>query len=125
MGLFGRKKEKNKFISISGEQLCLILEQTIPKLIQAVENKTYYDIFDFMFDYENKCHFVGVTYDEKMAKKDKRVTFSYELMSIFIDEKKYVSIEEMCENAIIDGVKLVDIKSGIHVDPVFGDMLDK
>ena len=125
MGLFGRKKEKEKckVISISGVQLCDLLKKSVSLMVEEVEKKYYTFGPEIMFEYNGNVHFAGVKYDKKRAKTEKRVTFSDELMTVYVDKQFFTTIEELRDHAMIDGKILSDIVDGIIVSPEYGELL--
>lgn len=125
MFFFGRKKEKAKpnVLSISGEQLCGLIKKAISLAIENVESKSYIIGPEIMFEYDGNIHFVGIKYDKKRAKAEKRTIFSYDLMNLYIDKVVYASLEDLRNNALVDGKKLTSIPNGIIVVPEYGELL--
>ena len=75
--LFGRKKEKakNEVISISGTQLCDLLKKAVSLVVEDVNTKCYITGPEIMFEYNGTIHFIGIKYDKKRAKIEKRICF--------------------------------------------------
>lgn len=125
MGLFGRKKEKTKpeVLSISGDQLYTLLKKAVQLAAEDVEAKSLTFGPEIMLEYKDNIHFVGIRYDKKRAKAEKRTTFSPELMTVYLDKGEYATPEELYQNAVLDGDKFSSISEGIIVAPEFGDLL--
>jgi hypothetical protein len=121
MGLFVRKKEKEKpeVVNISGAQLCGLLKNAISLAAEHVEARCYVTGPEIMFEYNNKVHFIGIKYDKKRAKTEKRVTFSNELMSVYLDKQLFVTLEDLRDHATLDGKILTNISNGIIVSPEY------
>ena len=94
--LFGRKKKekKHEVISISGTQLCDLLTKAVSLATEDVEAKCYSTGPEIMFEYNGNVHFMGIKYDKKRAKTEKRITFSNELMTVYIDKQSFSTVEE-------------------------------
>lgn len=126
MGLFGKKKvekAKPQKLSISGEQLFSLVEKMVQLVKEDVEARCYIVGREIMFEYEEDAHFIGIKYDKKRAKIEKRVVFSEELMNAYVDKITYHTLKELHNNARINNVLLTDITEGIIVFPEFADLL--
>ena len=123
--LFGRKKEKvkNEVLSISGAQLCDLLTKAVSLAVEDVEAKSYTTGPEIMFEYNGNIHFTGIKYDKKRAKAEKRVMFSNELMTVYIDKQSFATVEELRTQATIDGEFLSNISEGIIVSPEYNELL--
>ena len=126
MGLFRLKKEKKReALSISGEQLCMILKEAIRTAADEVEAKYYITGPEIMFEYKDNLHFAGIKYDKKRAKQEKRELFSKELLSLYVDKATYTDLKELHANAVVDHELLKDITDGIIVSPEYKRLLEK
>ena len=76
-----------------------------------------------MFEYNGNVHFMGIKYDKKRAKTGKRITFSNELMTVYIDKQSFSTVEELRMQATIDGEFLSNISAGIIVAPEYNELL--
>ena len=125
MGLFGRKKEKTKpeVVNISGVQLCGLLKNAVSLAIEDVEANCYTTGPEIMFEYNGNIHFIGIKYDKKRAKTEKRVTFSNELMTVYLDKQLFVTVEDLCAHTTLDGELLSNISNGIIVSPEYKELL--
>ena len=123
--LFGRKKKekKHEVISISGTQLCDLLTKAVSLATEDVEAKCYSTGPEIMFEYNGNVHFMGIKYDKKRAKTEKRITFSNELMTVYIDKQSFSKVEELRMQATIDGEFLSNISAGIIVAPEYNELL--
>jgi hypothetical protein len=125
MGLFGRKKEKTKpeVLNISGLQLYSLLKNAVLLAVEDVEANCYTTGPEIMFEYNGNVHFIGIKYDKKRAKTEKRVTFSNELMTVYLDKQLFATLEDFCEHATLDGKILTGISNGIIVSPEYKELL--
>ena len=60
---------------------------------------------------------------KKRAKTEKRITFSNELMTVYIDKQSFSTVEELRMQATIDGEFLSNISAGIIVAPEYNELL--
>lgn len=125
MGIFGRKKEKIKpeVLNISGEQLYKLLKKAVKLAAENIEANCYTTGPEIMFEYNNNVHFIGIKYDKKRAKSEKRVTFTKELMTVYVDKNIYQTLEELYDNANVDKISLNAITEGIIVYPEYKELL--
>lgn len=123
--LFGRKKEKAKkdVISISGAELCDLLIKAVSLTAEDVEAKSYLTGPEIMFEYNGNIHFIGIQYDKKRAKTEKRVMFSNELMTLYVDKQSFSTMEDLRTQATIDGEFLSNISTGIIVFSEYKELL--
>ena len=121
----GRKKEKRKaeVVNISGVQLCGLLKNAVSLAIEEVEKNRYIFGPEIMFEYTGNIHLIGIKYDKKRAKTEKRVTFLKELMTVYLDKQTFVSLEDLCDYATLDGEILTNISKGIVVAPEYKELL--
>lgn len=119
------KKEKQQpdVLNISSVQLCEFLKKAIPIVIEDVEMNCYYVEREIMFDYNDDVHFCGVKYDKKRAKKEKRITFSKELLSVYLDKQSFPGVIELYRYGQLDGESLADISHGIIVSSEYREAL--
>ena len=128
MGLFWKKRKDtvdNKVLNISGKQLEILLNDAIKLAIEDIETKCYTVGPEIMFEYGDDIHFIGVKYDKKRAKKEKRISFSSELMRVYLDQEEYDTITELFNNALIEGKILCNIENNIIVSTDYKPLLDK
>jgi len=124
MGLFWKqKKAKPEVLNISGEQLYGLLEKAVTLAAEDVDANCYTLGPEIMFEYNNDVHFIGIKYDKKRAKAEKRGSFSKELMTVYVDKNFYQTLEELYDNAKIDHVSLKAIAEGIIVSPEYKELL--
>lgn len=83
----------------------------------------YYVEREIMFDYNDDVHFYGVKYDKKRAKKEKRVIFSKELLSVYLDKQSFPGVIELYRYGQLDGKLLADISHGIIVSSEYREAL--
>lgn len=94
-------------------------------MIEDVEMKCYFVEYEIMFEYKGNVHFCGVKYDKKRAKAEKRVTFSKELMSIYLDEQSFPTVDELYHYAKLEGEIIAEISDGILMFPEYQELLQK
>lgn len=122
---FGRKKEKKKkeVLDISSAQLMEILKKAVLLAAEDIEAKSFTFGPEIMFEYDDEIHFMGVRYDKKRAREEKRILYCEEFMSVYLDKQDYLTPEELFEKADIQGIKLNQITSGIIVAPEYRELL--
>ena len=122
MVLFGRKKKKSEVLNISGAQLCELLEKAALLAKEDVEAHCYTTGPEIIFEYNDTLHFCGIKYDKKRHRKEKRESFSSELMTVYVDERYFDTIDDLCGNAVIDGRLLSELDE-IVVAPEYKELL--
>lgn len=126
MGLFSGSKKAEKrreTLDISASQLMIILKKAVLLAIEDIEARSFTFGPEIMFEYGDEIHFMGVKYDKKRARKEKRILYCEELMSVYLDKQDYLTPEELFEKADIQGIKLNQITSGIIVAPEYRELL--
>lgn len=121
--LFGRRKGENEVISISGVQLCTLLKKVVLLAKEEVDTHCYTTGPEIMFEYNDKLHFCGIIYDKKRHQKEKRESFSSELLTVYVDEQYIDTVNDLCSNAVIDGQVLSGL-DGIIVTPEYKELLN-
>lgn len=125
MGRFRRKNKDNKVLNISGKQLEVLLNAAVNLAIEDIETRCYIVGPEIMFEYNDNVHFMGVKYDRKRAKKEKRTSFSSKLMSVYLDREEYPTITELFNNATMEEKLLRDIENNIIVSTDYKSLLYK
>jgi thiamine pyrophosphokinase len=123
MGLFGRKKVKTEVCIISGDQLFQLLKKAVKLASEDIDSHCYTIGPEIIFEYNGKVHLAGVKYDKKRAKVEKRVTFSRDLVNLYVDKDIYQTIEDVYDNATVDKIPLKAIEEGIIVSPEYKELL--
>lgn len=100
-----------------------LLTKAVSLATEDVEAKCYSTGPEIMFEYNGNVHFMGIKYDKKRAKTEKRITFSNELMTVYIDKQSFSTVEELRMQATIDGEFLSNISAGIIVAPEYNELL--
>lgn len=125
MGWFRRKNKDNKVLNISGKQLEVLLNAAVNLAIDDIETRCYIVGPEIMLEYNDNVHFMGVKYDRKRAKKEKRTSFSSKLMSVYLDREEYPTITELFNNATMEEKLLRDIENNIIVSTDYKSLLYK
>lgn len=125
MGWFRRKNKDNKVLNISGKQLEVLLNAAVNLAIEDIETRCYIVGPEIMLEYNDNVHFMGVKYDRKRAKKEKRTSFSSKLMSVYLDREEYPTITELFNNATMEEKLLRDIENNIIVSTDYKSLLYK
>ena len=119
MVLFGRKSE---VLNISGAQLCELLEKAVLLAKEDVEAHCYTTGPEIIFEYNDTLHFCGIKYDKKRHWKEKRKNFSSELMTLYVDEQHFDTVNDLCGTAVINR-RLLSELDGIVVAPEYKELL--
>lgn len=77
--------------------------------------------YEIEFKIGEVTHQVGIDYDRTKAPKK---GYSPEYMSVFLDEQKFVSLNELWENTLIDGNHFNLLGRGIELDIIYKEPLE-
>lgn len=124
MRLFGIKKRKSAdVLNISGMQLQQLIEAAVAIAREEIEDGCYTIGPEIMFEYRNKIHFAGVKYDKRKAHLMNGDIHFDELISLYVDKSSYRSVEELLDQACIDGVLLKTIERGLIVSSEYRELI--
>ena len=116
MGLFWKKKKReDNMMQVAISDLI-----TIIKLADEVIDGSQIE-YDLLFMAGESSHIVGIDYDRYHAPKK---GLHREYISYYLDNQIFISIEDLCQNAQLDGYRIMEYPEKVTVDSIFKEVLE-
>lgn len=116
MGLFWKKKKvEDNTIQVTIPDLI-----TIIKLADDAIDDSQIE-YDLPFKSGETSHVIGIDYDRAHAPKK---GLHRECISYYLDDQIFISIKDLCQNAQLDGYRIIEYPEKVTIDSVFKEVLE-
>ena len=119
MGLFKKKKKEKKPVNNTIQISTLELIKIIRLADEAIDDSQIE--YDLPFKSGETSHVIGIDYNRDLAPKN---GLHREYISYYLDDQIFISIEDLCQNAELDGYRIMEYPEKITIDSVFKEVLE-